>query len=126
MKNYCLFLIISVFLLSCGEDDNNDKINTCTQAEWLGTYAGTEDCNGTTDDATVAITASGDSIIMAISNPSSTVTTPAIAIDNCTISESVDLGGTFPLELDVSLDTDELTIITNFAGSQCTYTVIRM
>ena len=128
MKYYFLFLLISVFFFSCSDDDNNDDVNqTCTQAEWLGTYVGTEECNGDpAEDATVEITASGDSIIMEISNASFTIETPELPAESCTISESFDLGGTLILDLDATLDLDDLIINTNFAGSQCIYSVTRM
>ncbi len=123
---YCLnfiFCSISLFLISCGDDNST----TCTPSDWLGTYVGSEECNDDpADNATIVITSSGESLIMEISNPSTTVTTSEISINGCSISDNVNIGGTATLELDASLNTDEITINTNFFGSQCTYSATRM
>ncbi len=122
-SNLFLILVLLFTLASCGGDDD------CLQADWVGTYTGTEDCNGETADATVVVTASGeDNIVFVIETDASTLTFDPLPFDGCNVNQSDD-DGTFSLDLSVDLDGNDLTLNTVFsAGSEssvCEYSVTR-
>ena len=61
--NFLKLSLVAVFafvLASCG--DNVSK--NCAQSNWVGTYTGTVDCDGTVENVTVTVTASGDDAIV--------------------------------------------------------------
>ena len=51
-------------MLSFAACNSDDDSSGCTQADWVGTYNGTVDCNGVEEDVTVTITASGSDAVI--------------------------------------------------------------
>ena len=85
MKKHILILLISSCLYACSDSNSI----TCTRADWVGTYVGTEVCAGVSSDATITITAANTAdIVIEIDNSSATVTLDAIPADGCNLSES--------------------------------------
>ncbi len=115
-----LFALLVVGFVACKKDD--DSSSTCTQSDWVGTYEGTTDCGGTSEDVTVTITASGtDAIVIEYATPSLTSTYDPITPSNCSINESgTDLGIT--LTVDADLDGDKLTIKETISGGGADFT----
>lgn len=109
-----LFALLLLAFTSCKKDD--DKATVCKQADWVGIYEGTIDCDGTTEDATVTITASGtDAVVIEYETASSTTTYDPITPTNCSISESgTDSGIT--IKVDATLDGDKLTLKETLTG----------
>ncbi len=120
-----LFLILALLftLSSCGGDDD------CVQADWLGTYTGTEDCNGETTDAIITVTAEGDDmIVFLIATDVSTAEFDPLPFDGCNVDMS-DSDGTLTLDLSVDLDGNDLTLSSVFTvdneSSRCEYVVTK-
>lgn len=118
-----LFLILAVLftLSSCGDDD-------CVQADWLGTYTGTESCEGETTDATIVVTAQGtDMLSFSIESDGST-TSFDLPLDGCSTS-SVEEEDEIRLELSASLDGNDLSIDSDFTvgsdSAACEYRVTK-
>lgn len=122
-----VFILLVVGFFACKKDD--DSTPTCTQSDWVGTYEGSIDCDGTTEDATVTITASGtDAVVIEYETPTSTTTYDPITPTNCSISESgTDSGIT--IKVDATMDGDKLTLKETLTGggfsSVCDLTATR-
>lgn len=108
----------------------NDSSETCSQADWVGVYTGTQTCNGETVDATVTITASGESaIIVSILADGTTIELDPADIDGC----NYDIEGRdaeLSLSADGSLSGETVTFNTELfiggqLGSRCTITGTR-
>lgn len=124
MKTFKLtFLLLALLTVAaCGDDDDTPVV--CGQADWVGTYTGTVDCNGIVVDATSTITASGaDNIILAYNaidtSGTTTLTFDPLPFDGCDLNATASGGGD-TVTLDADLNGDELTInltTTNAAGT---------
>ena len=126
------FLKLSILLLAvlcfnaCGDDDADP---VCTQAEWTGTYEGSIDCAGDTEDAVVTITASGtNDVIIIFETPSYTIEYDPLTPSGCDIDRTdTDMGIT--LTVDVVLDGDNFTLIQTVSSDTgtnlCTLTATR-
>lgn len=120
--------MLIVTLSACGKDDDGPA--TCTQSDWVGTYEGTINCDGTTEDVTVTITANGAAALdvsYTTASSSTTYTEPLIPV-NC----DIDISGTdagITVTLDASLDGDKLTMKEVISGggvsSTCDLTATR-
>ena len=125
MKFNLLLVFSLVFLLaSCGDDEDG-----CSQADWVGTYTGTETCDGTTVDATIVVAAVGEDMLsMTFTSSGSTIEIPGVPFDACGVSEELSLD-TSTLDVDASLDGSNLTIdtefMTLFGNASCQYVVTR-
>ena len=110
---------VSLFLISCGGDD-------CTQADWLGTYTGTDMCETTTDGVTETTSDTYTIVITAGANENQIlVDGDAFTIDGCKVSFSEgDIS--FSMELDGNTITGESEATIEFLGttisSTCTFT----
>ena len=102
MKNRLLqYLAIGALLFSaaCGSDD-------CTQSDWLGTYTGTETCDGVAEDGDPFIITAGandDELI---------VDGITFTFDGCSLSyveEDEIFGSTFSVALNLELDGNTIT-----------------
>lgn len=109
-----LFALLVVGFVACKKD--KDSTPTCTQSDWVGTYEGTTDCGGSSEDVTVTITASGaDAVVIEYATATLTTTYDPATPTNCTINESgTDAGITFTTN--ATLDGDKLTIKETLAG----------
>jgi len=114
-----LFFLLVAFS-ACKKDD--DSTPTCTQSDWVGTYEGTTDCGGSTEDVTVTIVASGaNAIVIEYATATLTTTYDPTTPTNCTINESgTDAGITFTV--DATLDGDKLTIQEALSGGGTNFT----
>lgn len=101
------FLLVLILGLSaCGSDDESST--SCVQSDWVGTYTGTVDCDGTVEDVTVTITASGtDAVIIKYESATMETEYDPITPDGCTIDQSQSDSG-ITLSLEVTLDGDNL------------------
>lgn len=110
-----LFSLLVVAFSACKKD--KDSTPTCTQSDWVGTYEGTTDCGGSTEDVTVTIVASGaDAVVIEYATATLTTTYDPITPTNCDLNASgTDAGLTFTV--DATLDGDELTIKETLSGS---------
>ncbi len=120
-----LFLILALLftLASCGGDDD------CLQADWVGTYTGTEDCNGEIADATMTVSAAGtDMLIYFIETSSGTTEFDPLPFNGCNFNQQDEEDG-IRFELDVELDGDMLTfrfeVSDDTDSSVCEYIVTR-
>ena len=118
-----LFLFTILAFVSCGDDD-------CTQDDWVGTYTGTADCNGTDLACTVTITASGaDAIIIRYEIDSSTTTFDPLTISGCSIERTITDGGVTG-SVSVSLNGDKFELEESLMGGGfdniCKVTATRM
>jgi hypothetical protein len=112
--------VLAISIISCDNDD--DMKPDCSQSDWTGTYEGTIDCNGSEEDVTVTITASGsDDIIIVYESTTLTTEYDPFTPDNCDLDvmES-DQGVT--LTVDATLDGDDLTIIEELSSTVVLYT----
>ena len=120
-----LFLVTTVVMFTaCGDDDSD-----CIQADWVGTYTGTSDCDGTIEEATVTITASGtDRVVVITEIPGLESEYDPIDLDGCSLEESKSEAG-LTLSVDATLDGDNLTfrevISAGGQSSTCTITATR-
>lgn len=117
----CLILIL--LLTACSKDDD------CTQMDWVDTYVGTVDCDGTVEDVTIIITASGsDAVIIESETVTVTTTYEAITIDGCELNLSDSALG-FSADIEAELNGNQLSISESFSGggfdSECKYTATR-
>lgn len=89
----------------------------CTQSSWVGTYSGSVDCDGTVEDVTVEITASGsEAIVITYMAATFNVQYQPLTPEGCTLSFSeTDQGVT--ISLDGSIDGDELNLVEGYASS---------
>ena len=114
------FLLLVVAMTACGKDD--DGTVTCTQSDWVGTYEGTLDCDGTVEDVTVTITASGaDAIIIVYETTTVTAEYDPLTPDACDLTAtSSDIG--ISLTVDAALDGNKLAFseVLTLGGSTST------
>lgn len=127
MKLFKLLFFVSIFALTSCSDD--DPVSTCTQSDWVGTYTGTIDCDGTMEDVTVNITASGtDAIVIKYETDTQETEYDPLTPDACKIENSGTLGG-ITASVDLTLDGDNLTLIETLSGggvtSNCDLTATR-
>lgn len=103
-----LCLLLTVSLLACETDDDTQK--GCTQADWVGTYEGVLDCDGTEENVTVTITAdSTDAINIFYETMTHSVGyNVRFMPDGCSIA-FMDSGGGITIMVDASLDGDQLS-----------------
>jgi hypothetical protein len=115
-----LFSLLVLAFASCKKDDDSNP--TCTQSDWVGTYEGTTDCGGSTEDVTVTITASGaNAIVIQYATPTLTTTYDPITPTNCDLNASgTDAGITFTV--DAMLDGDKLTLNESLTGGGTNFT----
>ena len=126
------YLKLSILLLAvlcfnaCGDDDVDP---TCTQADWIGTYDGSIDCDGVTEDVNVTITASGaEAVVIFYETPTGTGEYVPLTPSECDIDRTdTDMGIT--LTVDVVLDGDNFTLIQTVSSDTgtnlCTLTATR-
>lgn len=101
-------LILMTFLASCGDDDDSN----CVQADWVGTYTGTQTCTG--EDATavtVTITASGaNDVIIAYDDDAGFGSEfDPLTPSGCDIDKSATEQG-LTLEIEASVDGNTFTL----------------
>ena len=115
-----LFSLLVVAFAACKKD--KDSTPTCTQSDWVGTYEGTTDCGGSTEDVTVTITASGvDAIVIEYATATLTTSYDPITPTNCDLNASgTDAGIT--LTVVGALDDDKLTLKETITGGGTTFT----
>lgn len=100
-----ILAILLCFFLACGEDEK-----TCLQADWIGTYTGTADCDGNSDAATVTITASGsDAIVIRYVTGAVTTTFDPLTVTGCTIERTNSAGGVTG-SVEATLNGDNFTL----------------
>ena len=102
-------LVLAVTFTACGSDDDSEPV--CVQSDWVGTYSGTVDCDGTVEDVTVTITASGADAIV-IKHETSTVETEfdPLTPTGCDLDRTASSGG-FTVTVDATLDDDKLSFV---------------
>ncbi len=108
---YVLALLIA--FSACKKDKDEDPI--CTQADWIGTYTGTADCDGNSDPATVTITASGDNIVIRYSAGNTTTTFDPLPVTNCMIERTNTAGGVTGSVM-ATLDGDKFSLTESVTG----------
>lgn len=92
---------------ACKKDDD-DVTTVCMQDDWVGTYSGTVDCDGTEEAVTVTITASGtDNIIIKYESASTTTEYDPLPFNGCDLNVSGTVSG-ITVNADVTLNGDQL------------------
>lgn len=121
-------LCLCIILLSgCKEDEPATPV--CTQSTWLGTYVGTQDCDGTVEDITVTVTASGsEAIIIKHETTYLETTFDPLTPNGCSLdATSSDMGLT--LTVSSSIDGDSFSLVDTFSDgtstATCTITATR-
>jgi len=91
LKSFFLLLVL-LSVATCADDD--DDMLACTQADWVGTYSGTQDCDGTVEDITVTISASGTSnLIISYETATATAQYSPLEFQECSlVARGVSLG----------------------------------
>ena len=114
-------MLLVLGLTSCG--DNGD----CTQADFVGTWVGTEECtlDSSSDAVTIVIIAQGSNIEI----DGGSFVTDELELDGCTASEETGAFGT-GFEYRASLSGDDLTLThivkaASINTNVCTYTLTR-
>ena len=121
------FSLLLIFTLAaCGDDDSAPA---CTQSDWVGTYMGTQDCDGNTEDVTVTITASGsDAIIVEYQSLNGDAEFDPLTPNGCNLDRTESAGGN-TLTVDANLDGNNLNFIDIIAlgttTATCTITATR-
>ncbi|MEM6725095.1 MAG: hypothetical protein AAF598_13740 [Bacteroidota bacterium] len=120
-----LVVILALAFAGCSEDDTV----ACTQADWVGTYSGTVNCDGTTEDVTVTITANGADQIVVVYETATVLTEfDPLPFTECELNVSEN-DGTNSLVVDADIDGDQLSFIEiiglGSATSTCTLTATR-
>ena len=104
----CFFSAVVLFAVACDNDGE-----TCISSDWVGTYTGTADCDGTVSNTAVTITESSSLItieyVVSDSTGSITTTYPATAIDGCAYSLTQSDNG-LTMTVAASIDGDNLSI----------------
>lgn len=119
---FLFFAILSI--AACADDD--EGTSNCTQADWVGTYTGTQNCDGVTEDVTVTITASGtNNIVVAYVTPTSSTTFDPLPFTNCDLIANAS-GGGFTVAVDADLNGNELSVIETISDSTTTSTCTLM
>lgn len=127
--SFFLMLVAAITFTSCGDDDGE---MTCTSSDWVGTYVGTQNCDGFIEDVTVTITAgTADSIVIAYETVTTESDFSPFLPNGCDINktETGELGGAeFTLAVDAELDGDTLRfqdVITYIETATCDITATR-
>lgn len=98
-------LVLAIGFMACDKDDKN-----CTQADWVGTYEGTIECDGVEEDVVVRITASGsENIIIEYETSVLIVEYDPLNPDECNLDYSASDSG-ITLSVDASLNGDNFTL----------------
>jgi hypothetical protein len=117
---FAFFLLLALSYTACEDDDGNDP--SCTQADWVGTYSGTIDCDGDVEDVSVTITASGENdIVIKYSTMAVDAEYDPFTPDNCELDVN-ESDGSFSLILEVDLDGDNLMLKEILSGGTVTST----
>ncbi|MEO1260957.1 MAG: hypothetical protein AAFZ15_19310 [Bacteroidota bacterium] len=123
LLKFAFFLAVALTLSACGDDDSSSP--SCTQDDWVGTYTGTVDCDGVTEDVTVNITASGDNAVLVMYETATfTVEFEAITPDGCEIDQSQSAVG-LSLTVEATLNGDDLSFkdVITYGGTTATCTI---
>lgn len=131
MKTFKLSLLLLAILSIAACSDDDDSVSTCIQSDWVGTYTGTIDCNGTTEDVTITVTASGTSNVV-VSYQSATIQTTydPLPFSDCDLDATAS-GSGVNVSLEADLDGNNLTMeeiisdTTGVATSTCMLTATR-
>lgn len=130
MKAFKLtFLLLALLTIAaCGEDD--DPV-VCAQADWIGTYTGTQTCvGGTTEGVDVTITANGATgldVTYTTASGSQTSFTEPLPFEGCTLDVDSE-GNGITLTIDATLTGNELTFrdVLTFGNTlDCTITATK-
>lgn len=115
--------------LSACKKDDDDVTMVCMQDDWVGTYSGTIDCNGTEEAVTVTITASGtENIIIKYESASVTTDYDPLPFNGCDLNASGTVSG-ITVNTDVTLNGNQLdmseTVIIGTSTTTCTIAATR-
>lgn len=106
-----LSLILGCAIILIASCKKEGEPTTCTQADWVGTYEGTVDCDGEVEDASVTILARGvDSILVQYQTITTITSFTLFKVDSCEINS---LGATIDgvtSGVDLSLDGDNFSL----------------
>ena len=121
-----LCLLLFVAFSSCGKDDDKPS---CTQSDWVGTYEGTINCDGTTEVVTVTITANGSGTILISYETTNTFTGYDPLTPNSCNLDRTDSAAGFSVTINSMLSGDDLrlseTLISGTDTTQCDITAKR-
>ena len=109
MKAFKLtFLLLTLLTIAACEDDEDPIV--CGQSDWVGTYEGTIDCDGTVEDVTLVITASGaDNIVVVYSTATQSTTYDPLPFTECTLVNMAS-GGGVSANINLALNGNTLTL----------------
>ena len=103
------FLMLVLAFSACKKDGDDDTMASCEQADWVGTYEGTIDCDGTQENVTLTITADGtDAIIIKYEAGIVTTEYDPLTPNGCDLNITAS-GGGFTATVEATLDGDNLT-----------------
>ncbi len=124
MKTFKLSLLLLAILSIAACSDDDDGMTTCLQSDWVGTYSGTVDCDGVTEDVTVTVAASGTANLL-VSYQSPTVQTnfDPLPFSNCDLVATA-TGAGFTVTLDADLAGNQLTLEEVISDSTSTSTCL--
>jgi len=119
--------IILALIFTLGACDNNTV--SCVQSDWVGTYTGTQDCDGLSEDVTMTITASGtDAIVVMYETEGVEVEFAPMTPDECTLSKT-ESDDDMSLTVEATINGNNLTftdvITIGTESATCTITAIK-
>lgn len=108
--NLSFLLLFMLSFFACNSDDEEvDTTPSCTQADWVGSYSGTQNCDGDIEDVTVDIKASGDkAVIVEYTLENSSAEFEPLTPNGCDLDYTESEGG-ISVTVDASIDGDKLT-----------------
>ena len=125
LSRFLLFAFVIV-LSACDKDDAEP---TCAQSDWVGTYTGTANCDGSSDNTTVTITARGtDQILIVYVAGSTTTTFDPLTVEGCDVERTNSALGVTG-SVSATLDGDNFSLTETLTGggfdTNCVVTATR-
>ena len=117
-----LLLVLVSFFTACSDDDDDSNSKNCVQSDWIGTYTGTQNCNGDLIDIVVEVTASGsDNLVISTFTDDVDIEYDPIPYNNCDLSQSsTEQGLTLSIEASVNGNVITLNESISASGSSST------
>jgi hypothetical protein len=124
MKTYKFaFLFFAILSIAACADDDDGTTPACEQPDWVGTYTGTVDCDGTVEDVTVTIAASGTTdIIVSYETATAQTEFDPLPFNGCDLTATAS-GGGLSIAVNASLIRNALSVQEVISSDSSTTTI---